>query len=43
MYNVEKCRFISKMVKQTLGEFMIKAFPAIKADVIIQNGPKNEC
>lgn len=30
MYNVEKCRFISKMVKQTLNEFIMKAFPGAK-------------
>jgi hypothetical protein len=22
---------------------MLKAFPAIKNDIILQNGPKNEC
>ena len=43
MYNVEQCRFIGQMVKHTLAQFVLKAFPTAKADVIIQHGPKNEC
>ena len=43
MYNVEKCRFISQMVKQTLREVMLRAFPTVKGDVLLQGGVKNEC
>ena len=43
MYKVEGCRFIAKMVKQTMREIITKAFPAVNEEVLLQNGPKNEC
>lgn len=36
-------RFVSRLVKDTLKEIIQKAFPAVKNEITLQNGPKNEC
>lgn len=40
MYLAE-CRFIARLVKQTMSQVVNQAFPTIKADILLQNGPKN--
>lgn len=32
--------FVAPMVKETLSRIIARRFPAIKADVMLQNGPK---
>lgn len=34
-------KFVSKLVKETLSQIIVKAFPTLKGDVLIQNGLKN--
>jgi len=34
-------KFVSKLVKETLSQILLKAFPNVKGDVLLQNGPKN--
>lgn len=43
MQKVEGCRFIAKLVKETMKNIINKAFPTINEEVLIQNGPKYEC
>lgn len=43
MDKVEGCRFIAKMVKQAMKDIVKKAFPTINEEILLQNGPKNEC
>jgi hypothetical protein len=43
MYKVENSKFVTRVVKETLTNIMVKAFPGIKPDVLLQNGPKGEC
>lgn len=43
MQKVEGCRFIAKLVKQQMKEIIKRAFPTVNEDVLLQNGPKNEC
>jgi arginyl-tRNA synthetase len=41
MQKVES-KFVSHLVKETIGSIFHKAF-GIKSDILLQNGPKNEC
>lgn len=43
MQKVEGCRFIAKLVKETMKSIISKAFPTINEEVLLQNGPKYEC
>ena len=36
-------KFIARLVKEQLKEIVQSAFPTIKNDPLLQNGPKNEC
>lgn len=43
MQKVEGCRFIAVLVKEQMKKIINKAFPTVNEDVLLQNGPKNEC
>lgn len=43
MYKVEGCKFVAKMVKKTMRDIVKKAFPTVDEEILLQNGPKNEC
>lgn len=34
-------KFVSKLVKETLKDIILRAFPGAKSDITIQHGPKN--
>lgn len=43
MQKAPSCIFIASLVKQTMRKIMKKAFPTVDEEILLQNGPKNEC